>query len=244
MTKTGRRWLLGIGAAYLLALHAALVLSFDRQDLNPLLRRAGLRPIPAPEFDRFHASMRAMLRRVDSVAGPGRVVFLGASTLHGLDAAAVAPDALNLAIGGDTTLRLLTRLGDYRSLPTASAVVLLVGLNDLTYRTPEEAGELFGRILERLPPVPLVAGAVLPVDEAAAWPRNADIRRLNAAIRAHCARRPDCVFVDPGPQLADAAGNLAPRFRQHDGIHLTAEGYRVLIGALREGLASARGRPS
>ena len=82
-----------------------------------------------------------------------------------------------------------------------------------------------------------MASAVLPIDERVDrdWTGfNQRIRELNEGIKSLCeAESPKCAFVNAGPSLIDSSGNLAEQYHDGDGVHLTAEGDRIWIQALK-----------
>jgi lysophospholipase L1-like esterase len=228
-----RHWFL---AAYLLGLHAALGLLVLRPDLAARLRD---RIWPNPEVEvasAFRQGTAAMQRTIGFTARPGAVWFFGDSIIHAMDTARITPRALNLGIGEDTVAGVWQRVTEHPTLPTAAGVVIAVGTNDVQYRTPEAAGQFYAALLARLPPaLPVVASAVLPVDETARPQlvgRNAAIQRLNALIARACTLHPACLFADAGPRLTDAAGNLAREHHRGDGLHLSPRGYHHLIETL------------
>ncbi|HEY6179651.1 MAG TPA: GDSL-type esterase/lipase family protein, partial [Kofleriaceae bacterium] len=60
---------------------------------------------------------------------------------------------------------------------------------------------------------------------------TATVQRANALL-AHAAAASGADWLDVNRLLADASGELDPRYSS-DGLHLTAAGYRVWAGALR-----------
>ncbi|HXA69202.1 MAG TPA: GDSL-type esterase/lipase family protein [Stellaceae bacterium] len=175
----------------------------------------------------------------DSAAPEGAVVLLGDSILEGLDATAVASGALNFGIGGDTSGGLLSRIGGYTSLAKAHAVFLEIGINDLLHVTGDDVVANYRRILAALPTQPrLYLIGILPIDDgafAAAYGKlasNAEIARVNAAIRELCRGRANCIPLQPF-----GAGSLPAGYHSGDGLHLSEAGYRVLADALKAALA-------
>jgi len=234
--------------AYIVFVHALLVLALAKSDvLSRLERRLGFRP--APEITDHFGRMLSYHTRMDGNVPAGAVVFIGASHTQGLATDAVAMPSVNYGIGGDTTVGVLIRLPRYRSLDRAAAVVLSVGMNDLTRRGNNEITANYQRILRALPPgLPIVVTALFPVDAEsmpAPPPRltNAQIAGLNRALESLCATDPRCVFVDVGPRLTDKAGNLSKADHVGDGVHLNDEGYRIWIEALRSALLTVKEGP-
>ena len=183
----------------------------------------------------FRTESLGHLSRLDSVAEPGQVVFLGSSTFHALDVGSVADRSLNLSIGGDTVEGLVERMRGYRSIPLARGVVVNIGLNDLIRgRSAEEVplDDLFQAIPAAKPVVLLgvqmVAGAALErrpgLSESSA--------RLNARFAQACGQRHACTFVE-NPADGTPAGNAMVGA---DGIHLSPDGYAALRARLRMAL--------
>ncbi len=62
------------------------------------------------------------------------VVFVGDSLTQSLYVDAVARPSVNYGIGGDTTVGVLGRLPEYRSILCASAVVMAIGVVYMKFR--------------------------------------------------------------------------------------------------------------
>lgn len=235
--------------AYIVFVHGLLVLALAKSDvLSRLERRLGLRP--APEITDHFGRMVSYHTRMDGNVPAGAVVFIGASHTQGLATDAVAMPSVNYGIGGDTTAGVLIRLPRYRSLDRAAAVVLSLGMNDLTRRGTDDIVANYQHILRALPPgLPIVVTALFPVDaESMTDPlssvSNTRIAGVNRALERLCATDPRCVFVDVGPRLTDKAGDLSKANHVGDGVHLSDEGYRIWIEALRSALLDVKERPA
>ncbi|MBE5848924.1 MAG: hypothetical protein E7298_01990 [Lachnospiraceae bacterium] len=108
-------------------------------------------------------------------------------------------------------------------------VYIKVGLNELGYGTEENFektyAELIAKIREYEPRAIIFVHAILPVtaeksntDKAH---NNANIAVRNAALEQF-AKEQKAYFIDAGPALSDAEGNLRPEMTS-DGIHLKPE---------------------
>ena len=108
-------------------------------------------------------------------------------------------------------------------------VYIKVGLNELGYGTEENFektyAELIAKIREYEPRAIIFVHAILPVtaeksntDKAH---NNANIAAGNAALEQF-AKEQKAYFIDAGPALSDAEGNLRPEMTS-DGIHLKPE---------------------
>ena len=95
--KLGRRafWI------YLAAVHGLVAFALIKSNFVYLvLLNLGL--AEPPEFGAFHQELAALHRRLDANVAAGSVLFVGSSTIQGLNVAAVAEKAVNFGIGGDT----------------------------------------------------------------------------------------------------------------------------------------------
>ena len=191
------------------------------------------------QTDALYQMKLAQQSAADAVAPEGAVVLLGDSIIEGLAASAVAPGALNFGISGDASRDLLKRLGRYSSLAKARAIFLEIGINDLLHVTHDDVIANYGRILAALPRQPrLYLIGILPIDEkafVAAYgdlATNAEIARINIAVRELCRQRGNCVPLQPF-----GAGGLPPEYHIGDGLHLSEAGYKALTAALRAALA-------
>jgi lysophospholipase L1-like esterase len=180
--------------------------------------------------------------RMDGNVPKGAVLFIGDSITEGLCVAAVADRGVNYGIGGDTTTGVLQRIPKYKSIHRVKAVVLAIGVNDLwkNQRTDEQILESYRMIFREIPAkTTVVFSAILPIDEELEKDRyggNARIKKLNVETEKICRDRKNCVFVDSGGRMTDAAGNLKDEFHIGDGLHLATKGYDVWIEDLSKAL--------
>lgn len=204
-----------------------------------LAYRAGAAPSAESSFA---AVQRGHLLRLDGASVPGRVVFLGSSTFQGLDVSAVTPLGLNLSIGGDTLAGLSARAARYRSLASARAVVVNIGLNDLLNdcAMPRSGVDALWPLLPAT--LPVVVVGVQQIDaqrhkQKCGGALPGLISAYNGALADACGGRPGCRFVaNPlGAQSVGSAGTDSA-LREADGIHLSVAGYRALAAALRRAL--------
>lgn len=173
-------------------------------------------------------------KRIDGNVPDGSIVFIGDSLTVGLCTSAVACPSVNYGIGSDATAGVLNRLPAYQSLAKASAVVLAIGVNDLSRRDVDEFAANYRKILDEIPgSVPVICSAILPVDDSltkSEFKKNARIREFNEAIERAAHGE---IFVDAGKQLADSSGNLLAEYHIGDGLHLNSKGNAVWIEALK-----------
>lgn len=219
---------------------AVAVAAFAAALLRPdaVARRLGLgEAVAARQQARWEAEMRGHLRRLDATTPVGATVFVGASTVQGLNAAAVRACHANLGVGGETAARLADRIGGYRSIRSASAVVAMTGLNDVLRGEDAGIGGSFRRLLGAVPAgTPVILSSLPRLSPAVrdAERRAAAVARANALARAACADRAGCRFVDLHGAMSGHAALWDP-----DGIHLNSAGYALWSRLLREALAEA-----
>ncbi len=170
----------------------------------------------------------------------GAVVFLGDSITQGwgggLGAAFPGVKVANRGISGDTTRGVLVRLPDDVLALRPSAVVLLIGTNDLEVgATPEVAAENVRRILTALeqsnPHLPIVLNQVFP--SSATKSRPADrIKALNALLRATVKNDAQVTYLETWPLFATSEGDAIPA-EFPDLLHPNEAGYAKWAAALR-----------
>jgi lysophospholipase L1-like esterase len=175
------------------------------------------------------------------------VVFLGDSITQGwgggLAAAFPGSKVANRGISGDTTRGVLLRLREDVLAINPTAVVLLIGTNDLDEgATPEViAGNLKLIVagLERHnPSMPIVLCQVFP--SSATLKRPADqIKAVNALYLAAVKNDPQVTLLETWPLFADPSGDaIASEFP--DLLHPNEAGYAKWAAALRPIFATLR----
>jgi lysophospholipase L1-like esterase len=184
---------------------------------------------------------------MDGNVPDGAVVFIGDSITQGLCVSAVVPSSVNYGIGNDTTIGVLQRLPKYKSIARASAVVIAIGINDMKFRSNEEILRNYSAIVCQMPEnVPAIFSALLPLDEDVReeWQgRNQKrIQPLNNELEVFTRKSKNLFFVNAGPHLVDAHGNLADKFHDGDGVHLNQKGYAIWIKELQKIIEAATSR--
>lgn len=193
---------------------------------------------PKPDITEHYRRMMIYHKYMDGSVPEGAVLFIGDSITQGLCVIAVHALAVNYGIGSDTTVGVLERLPVYQSMERAAAVVIAIGVNDLSRRDNAAILENYKKIMAAVPPqIPLLFSAVLPLDERDKpdeEKKNGRIRELNQGLEALCAQDARCVFLDSTPSLIDESGNLNPAYHTGDGVHLNTAGYALWIRDLRK----------
>jgi lysophospholipase L1-like esterase len=175
----------------------------------------------------------------------GAVVFLGDSITQGwgggLGAAFPGVKVANRGISGDTTRGVLIRLREDVLALRPSAVVLLIGTNDLEEgATPEVVAGNLELILAELKKhdgrMPVVLCQILP--SSATMKRPADrIQAANRLYQALVKNDPRVTLVETWPLFADANGDARPA-EFPDLLHPNEAGYAKWAAALRPILAT------
>ncbi|GAA5165203.1 SGNH/GDSL hydrolase family protein [Viridibacterium curvum] len=214
----------GLAASLLLILSPALYLTLT----DGLAWRIGLKSVAQHRLEKTLTGVQLHIDRMQSAPG---AVWFGDSHLQHFPPALQDGIVTNFAIGGETAIDLAARMPRYTSIRNARAVVLLSGRNDLQQGLPVTAiTQAFTRMLGELPAnLPVTLVDVPPAREAA--DKVAQRRAINAHLQQLCAARAACRHV-PLDLLADAEGQLQAQYDAGDGIHLNAEGYRVLSGLI------------
>jgi lysophospholipase L1-like esterase len=175
----------------------------------------------------------------------GAVVFLGDSITQGfgggLGAAFPGVKVANRGISGDTTRGVLVRLqADVLAL-RPSAVVLLIGTNDLEMgATPEVAASNIGLILGAFkqgnPRMPVILNQVFPSSAVKSRPAG-QIKALNALLRAAVKNDAQVTYLETWPLFATPEGDAIPA-EFPDLLHPNEAGYAKWAAALRPILAT------
>lgn len=189
----------------------------------------------------FSDIQRGHLRRLDGASAEGRVVFLGGSTFQGLDSSSVTPAGLNLSIGGDTLHALTQRAAGYRSLASARAVLIHIGLNDLVRDCVQPQARIEDLLVLVPAATPIILLGVQGVREADNGRRCGGglaglIDAFNQKLLRACNSRGNCQFVS-NPVATTMDHNTMKALQEPDGVHLSAQGYQALSNALRTALS-------
>jgi lysophospholipase L1-like esterase len=160
------------------------------------------------------------------------IVFLGDSHTRRFDLEEWFPGlpVLNRGIGFDTVLGLEHRFARTAGNLRIAALFVLIGTNDLQYRSPEETAGRLEALLSGARAGRIIVQAIPPV---AIRNRRLEkgIRPYNDLLEAMCRRR-GFLFLDPWDGFADAEGRLRQEYHR-DGLHLNAAGYAIWAERLR-----------
>ncbi|HON07411.1 MAG TPA: GDSL-type esterase/lipase family protein [Verrucomicrobiota bacterium] len=170
----------------------------------------------------------------DAAKDQGAIVFAGDSITQGWNLEKYFPNlkVANRGISGDTTIQLRYRFKEDVISLKPTAIVLLIGTNDLGLGgTPEEAAENIGAILNQiksdLPKTPVIVCKVMPRQ-----PQFAEkIKRLNALVDKLVEGNPQFIRCDTYSIYADEKG-AAKKEEFPDMLHPNSAGYQKWKAAL------------
>lgn len=185
----------------------------------------------------------------------GEILFTGSSLMEQfpIDELRMTEDIdaviYNRGIGGFTTEDMLQCMEEMVFGTEPGKIFINIGTNDISrseYRL-EKLMENYGRIIamtqERLPQAEIYMMAYYPVNEVdkapnEEWARavfatrnNENIRTANEAVK-ELAQKMGCHYIDVNRGLTDEAGRLKKEYTV-EGIHMYANGYRVVLGNLK-----------
>jgi lysophospholipase L1-like esterase len=222
---------------YVVVLHlAVLAAAFN----SSMLRRAAydIGIAPEPEDSRVKW-MRQVHQRMDAVVPDGAVIFLGDSITQSLATAAVTPLSVNYAIGGQRSDELLESMRQYSAISRSSAVVIMIGTNDILEDKAVDFEARYREILTSVPAgIPVYFNSIPPI----AWNEKSGsaVDEANRASRAACANDNRCIYVDVWAGLT-AAGTPLDGMLQPDGVHLRPAAYARWIDLLLPHFAAVGG---
>ncbi len=171
------------------------------------------------------------------------IVFLGNSITDGAEWYELLGNKRirNRGISADVTEGILLRLDAVTKLQPAS-IFIMIGVNDLSRNMPvSEITANYRKILERIrtetPGTKVFIESVLPVNPSTGMALNHTnktelIIELNGRLK-ELATEFGHTYIDLFSVMADANNHL-PRRYSIDGLHLSYEGYRVWVEAIRQ----------
>jgi lysophospholipase L1-like esterase len=192
---------------------------------------------------RWHDARSAWSKQVE--ADQGAVVFLGDSITQGWgDKLAQHFKGMKIAnrgIGGDTTRGMLIRLQEDVLSLNPSAIVLLLGTNDIEVGVPADAiGRNFEKIIATIkahnPRVPIVLNRIFPSSPSKKRPAEI-VKAVNALYENTVRGDAQITVVDTWSLFANAEGNADGQWFP-DLLHLNAAGYDRWAAGLRPVLAT------
>jgi lysophospholipase L1-like esterase len=175
---------------------------------------------------------------------PRDIIFLGNSITAGTDWMELLgrTDVRNRGISGDITFGVLERLGEVTEGRPAR-VFVLIGINDISRNVPDSViignyKKIIRRIRKESPKTKIYFHTLMPVNNEFTqfknhYNKDEHILYVNEELKKLAAKEKVTV-IDLYPHFANAEKKLDKRYTI-DGLHLTAEGYKVWAGILKKG---------
>ncbi len=169
----------------------------------------------------------------------GAVLFVGSSTIvrwKTLAADFPHTTVLNRGFGGNQ-IKDCTYYAERMIFPYApSAIFLRAGGNDINAGWPVE--EVFAdfkafvaKVRGRFPGIPIhfigLAPTIRRIEQIDAG------NQLNDLVAAYCKTQPGLNYIETRTTTLDAAGKVRPELFVEDMLHFNAEGYKLLVAAVR-----------
>ncbi|HZY79804.1 MAG TPA: GDSL-type esterase/lipase family protein [Cyclobacteriaceae bacterium] len=177
-------------------------------------------------------------------ASTGKILFLGNSITEMGDFKTLLKDTtvVNRGIGGDITFGVIARIEEVTRFKP-SKLFLLIGVNDLSKRIPENVilnniFSIVSLIHAQSPKTKVYVQSILPVNPTVQkFPKGYDVgenaRLINGQL-ANLTKRLNYTFVDMHKFFTDVEGNMDAKYT-YDGLHLNAAGYALWMKILKDG---------
>jgi lysophospholipase L1-like esterase len=169
---------------------------------------------------------------------PGGIVFVGSSSIRGWDVGKSFPDlpVVNRGFGGSQIADSVEFAGRIVIPYKPKTVVFYAGDNDINAgKTPQQVlsdyREFVAKVHGPLPDAKIVFIAIKP--SLRRWNLVSAMREANKLIREYSESDPKLEFVDVDPPMIGADGKPRPELFVEDGLHMTAEGYRIWTALVR-----------
>lgn len=192
---------------------------------------------------------KTITKEVIKELGGENIVFLGDSITYQYDLKKYYGDKIHLVnsgIDGNTTTDILSNMEErvYRYNPTK--VVLLIGTNDIPYKSEEEIEnniiDIVNSIKKNRPNCKIYLESIYPVNDTnndkinhgmVRGRKNEKIKNLNKKLERFAIETKDVTYINLYDSLLDENGNLNIDYTR-EGLHLTDEGYEVITKILKQ----------
>lgn len=171
--------------------------------------------------------------QLNAIAETGGIVFAGDSITEFFPVSELLSASLpvyNRGIHGIDSQQLLAHCDSQILGLQPKALFLLIGVNDLKVRNPQETAETVQELCQAIrtasPDTQIFLLSVYPINQSPHFPQKPS-KRSNAAIaelNLLLAELADLTFINVYPHLLDKGGQLKAAYTT-DGIHLTVAGY-------------------
>jgi lysophospholipase L1-like esterase len=193
----------------------------------------------AGDPDRWEATIKKFEEQDRSSPPPkGEIVFIGASSIVRWNLPEYFPDlkVINRGFGGSEMVDAARHAARIVVPYSPRLVVLYEGDNDIGRGVaPEKVEDDFERFVQvvqgALPQARIVVIAVKP--SLLRWAVYDNMKKANALMRTYIEAHKRLEYVEVGPPMLGADGKPRPELFVPDGLHMTAEGYKLWTGLLR-----------
>ena len=165
---------------YLVLIHAFLLIILVKSDfVDRVERKIWHERVQKKQALQYYHEMLAYHKRMDGNIPENAVIFIGDSLTQSLAVAAISPLSVNYGIGNDTSIGVLRRIDEYRSIKRSRIIVVAIGINDLKIgRTNEEILCDFEKIIKKINYKKMVIfNSIHPVDEKLQNKKNRNNKR-------------------------------------------------------------------
>ena len=207
----------------------ALIIIFNGLILGYFYQSINMTPNPQYLFEaKTHAHYKRKVRNIDK----NSIIFLGSSSIQGLDVSQIANHSINLGIGGERISGLIARIEEYQQLSQSRLVVIAAGFNDLCHLKTSTISRQFDSLINKINKSPYGTTTNMPIVISALQPapnlnlcKNlaTKIIHFNQYLQKACNNMKQCYFVDLPKVLAN---QIHPVF-ETDNIHLNRLGYQL-----------------
>lgn len=195
-------------------------------------------------------SRRPQIRTDMTSAPDGSICVVGDSLMYQLNMMNIAPNAVNMAIPGQSTRQLIYMMKDMDSnnqpnlLKRAGAGVMMIGINDgrdTYYSSVQDALVTVGGwtldLIQKWQTGKWVICKLLQTNQVS----PSYVNGMNAYIDQYYGNRTGFVIVDTS--ILCTHNGLKPEYDSGDGLHLNAAGKLVLEGLIRTAIESLSEEP-
>jgi len=204
-------------------------------------------PAPTAAWDSTHRPGNFALKVAQFKAYPNAtkdIIFLGNSITAGTDWVEQLgnSNARNRGISGDITFGVLERLNEVIEGKPAK-VFILIGINDISRNIPDQVilqnyQKMITRIKTGSPATKIYFQTLMPTNSSFGkfpnhYNKEQHILWVNNALK-ELGKKEKITVIDLYPAFLDNENRLKKEYT-HDGLHLTAEGYRRWAEVLQQG---------
>jgi lysophospholipase L1-like esterase len=194
-----------------------------------------------PNFPEHYTKRLSAFKKEPIVKGS--IIMLGNSITEGGNWKKLLKDStvINRGISGDVTFGVINRLDEIVKRQP-SKVFLLIGINDLSRKTPDEVilenlFSIVSKIRSGSPTTEIFVQSILPTNETFKdfMPdfkgKASSILTINTQLQRYAGKM-KFTYVDLYSKFLDANGLMDAKYAS-DGLHLNELGYRHWVGILR-----------